>query len=152
MKASARILAAGPATETSAPAQVVVSALTEMISEMSLGCEIATGICPFAGPDMLAALAGAELGVVLDSVPCEEHSCLRRFADLDDFEAIHALSAHGIALGEILELGEALGDRPRTLWVYGVGFDPARGGKLPPEDVQRHAAEILADVRSFLGR
>ncbi|MGB0720996.1 MAG: hypothetical protein ACPGU7_01260 [Gammaproteobacteria bacterium] len=155
MMAPMRILAAGTTSGAraagDAPAQAVVSALAGLIADAGLACDIATGIRPLSGQDLLAALADAKLGVVLDAVPCEAHSCLRRFADLDDFEDIHALTAQGIALGEVLELGDALGDRPRTLWVYGIGFDPGKGETLPEADVMRHAREILADVRSFLG-
>jgi hydrogenase maturation protease len=101
---------------------------------------------PAAG--LLGLLRGAREAVLVDAVDTgEPPGTLRCWEGAEVLEARSALSSHGLDLAAVLALGQALGELPSRLRLYGVAIAAggARSGTAGPmADPVAAAAPVLA--------
>jgi hydrogenase maturation protease len=106
-------------------------------------------VCEQEPSRLLDAWAGAEAALVVDAVSAgAAPGTIHRF-DASD----HALpatvfrgSTHALGVGEVIELGRALGRLPRRLLVYGVEGRRFAAGEAPSRDVSAALDVLVAEL------
>ena len=99
---------------------------------------------------LLSALAGAELGVVVDAARAEgPPGAVVQVTDPAQLGPGQPLSSHGLGVAEALALGRTLGELPPRLVLLGVVV-AAGGASLAPAAVAGAARVVAAEVDGFL--
>ncbi len=82
------------------------------------------------GISLITAMRGAEMVILVDAMVAEsEPGTLRRVESADLIRRADSLSTHSVGVAEALALGEALGDLPLRVVLFGVEMEG-----LEPED------------------
>jgi len=109
--------------------------------------------------DMIEAWTGAALAVVVDAVvadPSHPGRLHRLVIGRDEASAAHAVSSHGLGVGEAIGLAAALGRMPDCLVIHAAeAADVGHGVGLTPAVAAAAAdltAAVLRDVQTAHGR
>ncbi len=144
-----RVIGVGSLFGDDAVGWAVLDALAAM--PMPQGVELVRCGPPAAG--LLSLLHGAEEAVLVDAVDTGEPvGSLRCWDRQEVLEARCALSSHGLDLAAVLALGEALGELPPRLRLYGVAIGPGAPRSGTPGPMAAPVAAAVPDLASQIAR